>query len=228
MIDTNLQNVKLEILSKLDIFADLNNDELIGLADIAELSNFPKSTIIYREGDQPENIYIIGEGRIKSFSNSLSGRIIGGNVSKDIIGLHSLLTNEPRWLCAETVDNVIVLKVSRQDFLLYLKNKPTLQLKLLTRAEKMLQIMANRLKASTDSSADQRVIDILYGLYEKFGSLLPFKILEIASLAGLTRETTTRIMSRLRRNGIIKSRRNGIRIVDVDRLRILKQYWPII
>jgi CRP-like cAMP-binding protein len=228
MVDTKLQDIKLQILEKLDIFSDLNSDELLELANISELCNFPKSTIIYREGDQPEDIYIIGEGRIKSFSNSLSGRIIGGNVSKDIIGLHNLLTNEPRWLCAEAVDNVIVLKVSRQAFLLYLEKKPMLQLKFLMRAEKMLQIMSNRLKASVDSSADQRVIDILYGLYEKFGSLLPFKIVEIASLAGLTRETTTRIMGRLRRNGIVKSRRNGIRIVDVDRLRVLKQYCPII
>jgi CRP/FNR family transcriptional regulator len=228
MIDTNLPNVKLKILSKLDIFSDLNNDELLELINISELCSFPKSTIIYREGDQPEYIYIIGEGRIMSFSNSLSGRMIGGNVSKDIIGLHSLLTNEPRWLCAEAVDDVVVLRVNRQDFLLHLKNKPMLQLKLLVRADKMLQIMSNRLKALTDSSADQRVIDILYGLYEKFGSLLPFKIVEIASLAGLTRETTARIISRLRKNGIIKSRWNDITIVDIDRLKILTKYCPII
>jgi CRP-like cAMP-binding protein len=86
----------------------------------------------------------------------------------------------------------------------------------------------NRLNVLADCSADQRVIDVLYGLYEKFGLVLPFRMAEMAGLAGLTRETTIRVMSRLRKQGIIKSVRSGIVIMDIDRLRILKQYSPLL
>jgi CRP/FNR family cyclic AMP-dependent transcriptional regulator len=228
MINTDTRNIKFQILRKSDLFDDLTDDELLELASMAVLCAFTKGSTIFREGDQPEYIFIVGEGRIKFFSNSLSGRTIGAGVSEDIIGIHNLLTNEPRWLCTEALDDVIGLKLSRQDFLSYLKNKPMIQLKFLMRADKVLQLTYNRLKVLVDCSADQRVIDILYGLHEKFGSLLPFRIEEIASLAGLTRETTTRITRCLVKSGIIESGRKGVRVVDIDRLKVLKQYSPII
>jgi CRP-like cAMP-binding protein len=228
MIDINIQNIKLQILEKLDIFSDLNSDELLELANMSTLHTFTRGTIIFREGDKPEYIFFIGEGRIKTFGNLLSGRIVGSGTNVDIIGMHNLLTNEPRWLCAQAVDTVTGLKLGRQAFLSYLEKKPKLQLKFLTRAEKVLQIMHNRLKILIDCSAGQRVTDVLYGLYERSGPLLNFEIGEIASLAGLTRETTTRVTSRLVRQGIIESSRKGIRVLDIDRLKILKNYYPII
>ena len=85
----------------------------------------------------------------------------------------------------------------------------------------------NRVNDLVAGSADQRVIDVLYGLHEKFGSAFPFRVAEVANLAGLTRETTIRVLSRLNQDKIIKSSRNGITIIDINTLRTLKQRSPI-
>ena len=71
MIDTDLQNLKLQILKDLELFSDLNDDELIELANISVLCHLEKGTIIHRQGNYPEYVYIINQGRIKSFSHSL-------------------------------------------------------------------------------------------------------------------------------------------------------------
>lgn len=228
MIDIELQNQKLQILKNLELFSDLNDEELTELASVSILCHLEKGTIIYRQGNNPEYIYMINEGRIKSYSHSLSGRIIIANVSQDLIGLQNIVSGEPLWVSAEVMDTVTALKVHCQDFMIFLKQKPSLILKILKRAEKTMTCLFNRLNVLADCSADQRVIDGLYGLYEKFGLIVPFRMAEMAGLAGLTRETTIRVMSRLRKQGIIKSVRSGIVILDIDRLRILKQYSPLL
>jgi CRP-like cAMP-binding protein len=226
MIDTKRQDIKIQILKNSPFFSDLNDDDLRELSHISELRNFQKGTIIYREGDEPKFVYIISEGKIKSFSSSFSGRIIGGNISTDLIGLNNLFTGEARWLSAQTLDNVTVLRLSKKNFLSYILQRPKVQIKLLIRSERMLNIIYNRLKSSFDCSAHQRIVDMLYGFYEKFGPLLSFKMAEIASQTGLTRETTIRIMSSLKKNGIIEVTHNGVKITDVDGLRLLKLYTP--
>jgi CRP/FNR family cyclic AMP-dependent transcriptional regulator len=226
MIDTKAQDIKFQILKNLSDFSDLDDDDLLELSHISKLCNFPKGTIIYREGDEPDFMYIISEGRIKSFSSSFSGRTIGGNISSDLIGLNNLLSGDPRWLTAQTVDDVTALRISRQDLLSYLPQRPKVQMKFLIRSDRMLNIIANRLMASFDCSAQQRIVDVLYGLYEKFGPLLSLKMAEIASQTGLTRETTIRIVSRLRKKGTVEVIHNGIRIKDANGLRLLKLYTP--
>jgi CRP/FNR family transcriptional regulator, cyclic AMP receptor protein len=227
MIEINLKQHEIQTLKNVEIFSDLDEDELIALANISVGCSFPKGTVIYREEDKPEFIYVIAEGRIKSFSHSLSGKVIIANISKDVIGLQNIVSGKPLWVSAEAMEDVRTLRLSRQDFLAFIKPRPLLLLKLLKRAEQTMNSLFNRLNDLIDSSADQRVIDILFALHEKFGSALPFRIAEVASLAGLTRETTIRVLSRLTKDRIIKSNRTGITIIDVNTLRTHKQHFPI-
>jgi CRP/FNR family transcriptional regulator len=229
MIDRDLLNVKVDILKKFDIFSDLHESELIELAKISKLCNLKKGTLIYREGDPSKYLYIISQGKTKSFCNAMSGRIIGETISENIIGVHNLLTGEPRWACAVAVDNVIMLRVRNKDFISYLQNKPMLIFKFWNRTNYKLNIVSNRLRAFIDCSAEQKVIDVLYGLHEKSNSFLPlhFKLEDIASICGLTRETTARITGHLKRDGIIESNYHGIRIKDISKLENLKRYYPI-
>ena len=228
IVDTELTTQKLQILKNLELFSDLDEDELIELANVSSFCHLEKGTIIYRQGNNPEYIYIISQGKIKSYSHSLSGRIVIANVAQDLIGLQNIVSGEPLWVSAEVMDSTTALKVHSQDFISFIKHKPSLILRILKRAEKTMTCLFNRLNVLADCSADQRVIDVLYGLYEKFGLMLPFRMAEMAGLAGLTRETTIWVMSRLRKQGIIKSVRSGIVILDIDRLRILKQYSPLL
>lgn len=226
MAYTNLQDVKVKILKNWDVLSDLSDYDLHLLADISELCNIKKDTYIYREGDEPDYMYIIVSGKIQSFSSALSGRIIGGNVSKDTIGMNSMISGQPRWLSAKAKENLVTLKIRRKDFVSYISQRPALQMKFLIQADQLLCILANKIKASWDCSAQQRVFDMLYGFYEKFGPLLSFKMEEIANHTGLTKETTIRVMSLLRKKGVIEVSRNGIRIKDADELRQLKLYAP--
>jgi CRP-like cAMP-binding protein len=228
MSNIELQNIKLEILKKQSLFTVLDDRDLRELAGISELCNISKNTILFNEGDDPRFVYIIKEGRIKSFKSTLSGRVTIANVSRDIIGLQNIISGNPLWVSGESMDDVSALKISRQDFLKYINQKPLLLVKILERAESTMNNLFNRVNELVDCSAGQRVIDILYGLYEKFGVILPFRMTEIASLTGITRETAIRVISRLKKDKIIASGRHQIVIKDFDKLRLLRQYSDLI
>ena len=214
------------MLKKWGLLSGLNDADLLEFADLLESCNFKKGTYLYREGDTPEYMYFIVSGKIQSFSNTLSGKIVGGNITEEIIGLNSMMSGQPRWLSAKAQENLVTFRVHRDDIIAYLIKRPELQMKFLIQADKLLHILYNRVKSSYDCSAQQRVYSMLFGLYEKFGLSLPFKMDDIANHTGLTRETTIRVMSLLRKKGIIKVGRGNIKIIDVEKLRLFEQYSP--
>ena len=219
-------DIKLQVLKKWNMLSDLSDDDLLEFADMLELCHIKKGTYIYREGDNPDYMYFIVRGKVQSFSNTLSGRTIGGNITQEVIGLNSMMSGQPRWLSAKAQENLVTLRVHREDIISYLLKRPALQMKFLIQADKLLHILYNRIKSSYDCSAQQRVYGMLFGLYEKFGPSLPFKMDDIASHTGLTRETTIRVMSLLRKNGIIEVSRGSIKVVDAEKLKLFEQYSP--
>jgi len=104
-------------------------------------------------------------------------------------------------------------------------------------AVNVLDIMAGRLQASRDSlfelstlPVDQRIARILYRLAEKFGEQddefglliqMPLTRKDLADMAATTTETASRIISRLKKDGIIHAGRQWIAIEDLQELENL-------
>ena len=91
----------------------------------------------------------------------------------------------------------------------------------------MLTNMLVALVAQVADDAFARVAKLVLHLGANHGELrdgrtrLPVRIThqDIASMAGVNRQTVTRILSELRRQGILALARAGIAILDIDRLR---------
>jgi CRP-like cAMP-binding protein len=67
--------------------------------------------------------------------------------------------------------------------------------------------------------AEQRLAQALMGLMKKFGAIVPLTRQELAEIAGTTHETAIRTLSRLAKDGIIRSSRGQLTILKADRLR---------
>ena len=66
---------------------------------------------------------------------------------------------------------------------------------------------------------EQRVAKTLLKLSSKLGHSLPFTRQEVADMAGTTPETTIRVMSRLRAQGVIRSARGKTIILNEGKLK---------
>jgi CRP-like cAMP-binding protein len=230
MTNIELTAKKIAILKTFELFPGLDNAAYKELAGLASKSDFSKGEMIFREGDEPEYVYIVYKGKIKFFNSSASGKIITARVSNghDLTGLGSFFSGQKRWLSALAVDDVKALKIRRNDFTLYINKHPEIMMNIIGIMERYLHGIYNRFKASVSYTVEQRTFDCIYNLYEHFGGTLPFSEEEIGGLVGTTRETVVRALSQLKKEGIISSSREKITIVDPDRLQKLMKESPII
>ena len=65
---------KKEIIGSSSLFEGLPEQQIIDIADIAVLKTYQRGENIFFEGDEGDGFYMVGEGRVKIFKVSLSGK----------------------------------------------------------------------------------------------------------------------------------------------------------
>jgi len=207
---------KVQILNYSSIFSSLNDEELAKLADLTVERNFMPNEFIFWEGDSPEWLYIVAEGKVKALKHSSSGKefIIAFFESGEIFGEVAVFEDKPYPASAQTVTTASVLAIQKEDFLTFLSQRPQVALKIINMLGGRLRDAQNRLKDFAGGRVEQRLASVLLMLSFKMGATLPFTRQEIADMAGTTIETTIRIMSQFKDRGIIRSTRGKIMIIN--------------
>jgi CRP-like cAMP-binding protein len=212
---------KIKVLKKQPSLAHLGEDGLQEIADLATACHFEKGEFIFQEGDPPDFFYVVQEGRVKLFKESFSGKIFTSIVAHCGDTLHAVVLFEgrPRWLSAQAMDKVIVIRIRREEFLSFFTKHPSTLLKVIDILGEEMHSAHERLIDIIGERVDQRVLNVLNMLSSKFGTTLFFTCEELADLVGTTTETVIRVIGRLKKSGIIRSGRGRFIILDEARLR---------
>jgi CRP-like cAMP-binding protein len=96
-----------------DLFKDIPAEEVFYVAQIVEEERLPASTTFIKEGDVGDSLYIIVTGEVIAHKD---GKELTKLVKGDCLGEIALLDQEPRSANCTTVDEAILLKISRDDF----------------------------------------------------------------------------------------------------------------
>lgn len=130
------------------------------------LKHFPKGAVLFDEGDEGEEIYIIRTGRVAIKKRVPHGEVVLAVLEKgDFFGEMALLERIPRTASAEMVEDGDLIVLGSQDFDEMLKNIPEM-------AVRMLRKYSLRLRETT------RQIEELKGAGEEGGALRPGSTLE--------------------------------------------------
>jgi CRP/FNR family transcriptional regulator len=217
-----------KIIKSSSIFSGLNDDDLGELAKLAIERNFMSNEFIFLDGDSPDWLYIIAEGRVKIVKHSSSGKdfIIAFFHSDEMFGEVAVFENKPYPASAQAITQTRLVGIKREDFLTFLANRPQVALRIINILGGRLREAQNRLRDFAGERVEQRLASILFMLSSKLGLTLPFTRQEIADMAGTATETTIRIMSQLKERGIIRSIRGKIIILDKEKLRLLSEGPP--
>ena len=155
---------KLNILMKGEIFRDLPKEALGAIARAAQYQVAPQHTIISREGDPAEGLYIISSGRVRIFRRNEKGREIDLAIQGpgEVFGEMALLTGEPRSADVEALEEVHLMVVSKDHFDRIVRDFPDISKiflkemrRWLLRGEKFIELEAGKArKASRISWVD--------------------------------------------------------------------------
>jgi CRP-like cAMP-binding protein len=216
---------KVKALKRADIFDGLDSSELASLATIAFEKRYKAGDFAFREEDPPQSFYVIADGRIKVSKSSPSGRefIVTFFSMGEVFGEVAVFAGMPYPASAQAVVDTEVIGIRREDLLRLLSTNPEVALKIINVLGERLRDAMGRLRDLAGERVEQRIAGILLMLHKKLGPELPFTRREIADMSGTTVETAIRIMGRLTGEGIIKSTRGRITVVDGEKLRRLSR-----
>jgi CRP-like cAMP-binding protein len=216
-------NENIKVFSRSPFFGHMSEGHLRKLASLATDCSFKKGDFVFRERDTSDFFYIVKQGLIKCFKQSASGKQLVAymaNASDSLNGI-IIFSGYPHFLSALVIEDAVLLRIKREDYLSVIKKDNESLIEMIVTAGQLLSSAYHRLIDVVGERADQRIYNILYLLFKKFGTTLRFSGEEIGELAGTTTETATRVLMKLKQEKVIQSSRREIQVLDEMALEAL-------
>jgi len=217
-----MENIKIEFLKNIQLFTSLTEKELLDVSHKIVVKEFSKNEIILHEEDTNVFMYIILIGKVKAVQTTEEGKeiILAIHQADEFFGEISLIDGKTSSARVVAIEDSLIAIVSRKNFysLIFSQSKVL---------DQLLQILCGRLRESWKRihilnfrDAQQRVRMLFVILSNDSGEKTPDGVVinvklthqEIADMTGLTRETVTRELNKLRRKGDITIARKFIRL----------------
>jgi CRP-like cAMP-binding protein len=212
-----------ELLKHSSVFAALDEAENEALSFLAKEKSLVQDENIFWEGDQSDWFYIISQGKVKIFKSASQGKEITLSFfgPGEIFGEVAVLENKPYPASAQAITATRLIGIKKADFWEYMLKHPPIALKIISVLSSRLREAQSRLRDMAGERVEQRLARILLMLSAKLGSTLPFTRQELSDMAGTTTETTIRVLSQWKEQGVIRSVRGKIIIIDDKKLKEL-------
>jgi CRP-like cAMP-binding protein len=218
-----------DVLRRSLIFSGLDEGDLDALSKLTVRQAFKSGEFVFWEGDSPDRFYVVASGRVKVLKHSSLGKefVVAFFGPGDIFGEVAVFEGRPYPASVQVISDTEVLGIGRDKFMAFLSGHPEVSLRIINMLGGRLREAQSRLNALAGERAEQRVAKTLLMLSAKLGQSLPFTRQEIADMSGTTIETTIRVMSRMKRAGIIRTLRGRAEILDGTRLKLLSEGPPL-
>ena len=209
----------------------LQEDKLKEFSNISSEKKFQNKTNIFLQQDDAKNIYNITEGNVKIYQLIDDGRIqiIGFLYPGDFFGSYK---NGKYNYCAEAIGDVRVCIFEQKKLDEYIDKNMVLAKELLNQTSHELTLAQDRMGVLGKLDATERLAKFLMNISEQRKRIgwqnnpisLPMTRQDIADYLGLTIETVSREVSKLKTSNIIKVLSSKqIYINDFDKLSNLSK-----
>lgn len=218
-----------EFLKSVILFKDLPAKELDKVAKLFTEKSFPKYTVIFQEGAAGDLLFIIKSGVVKISKEANDGRVktLALLNQGEIFGEMSVLSGESRSANAETLTETSTVAIQREDFHALVEKNPSISLHIIrTLIDRLIQA-DRQIKNLALGNSRAKIADILIQLSAEFGGEgadtdkvgVRLTHQELADLAGLARETTTKLLNEFVKDDAIILKDREIEILDKKKLQ---------
>jgi CRP/FNR family transcriptional regulator len=196
------------------LFCNLPESALQELNEIKSTAVYPKSAMLFIEGQQPRGVFVLCAGRVKLSTSSKDGKTIITKISDpgDVLGLNATISNRPYEVTAEMVEPGQANFIARDAFLHFLREHGEVAVR-----------VAEQLSRNYYTAYEEiRTLGLTSSPSEKFAKLLlswsvdsrdaakPSQVRmtltheEIAEMIGTTRETVSRLFSEFKKKQLLQ------------------------
>lgn len=211
---------RVDFLHSVPFLVSIEEPDLTWLASFARSCRLGRNDFTYHAGEPANALYIIQEGRLKVSKGSSAGREVAVGVMGpcDFVGCCAMLDGVRMPCTACAVEPVRLLVLPRERLTEVLSQHPAAALQLTQEFVRRLRGAHSHIKSLALDPVERRVIAVLVELGERFSTPkdgesripLPITRQQIAELSGASGDTVCRVISKLRRNHMLRTDRRNI------------------
>lgn len=210
---------KSEALSRTSLFAGLTPAEVAALAHRAVERRYAPGEVLFYEGDECTGLFVLGQGSVKIFKASSTGREVMLSVESapSSVAEVPLFDGGPFPATVSAIDETVAYIISKQDFRQVCRQNPEVPLKVLAIVGRRLRGLVGIVESVTFGSVRQRLARTLLEFGEQAGSnKFPFPVThqELALRLGTVREVVSRNLSRFQAEGLIRIQAREVTLLD--------------
>ncbi len=178
------------------------------------------------EGAPVQGLFFIYKGKSKVMQTGINGReqIVRFCKEGEIIGHRGFAVGDQYHISAEALEDTVICNFSNRIMLELLQELPALTYEMMLFYAKELNVSETKVRKIAQMTVRERVVDTLLYIDRKFGQtnqLLDLQLTrkEIADFSGTTEEQVIRILSILKKEGVIRSLGKKIGISETQKLK---------
>ena len=217
------------LLARTEVFEGLEERELVEVAHVAVPRSWEQGEVIFREGDEGDTCYVLKSGAVILTREHQDGRMValaevraGG-----MFGEMAMFRDEARSATAECLEDTSAVALLARDVQRLIRQNPDIALKLLHALADRVGRTTERLLQQSFQTVAGRVASALFAqVSARQGEGAPERDVlvratqaEIAQLAGTSRESASRFLATLEREGVVSLGRGKVTVHEPERLR---------
>ncbi len=210
-----------DLLRATGLFSDIDEEGITFIAQEAALRRLRRGDVIFREGERPDQLYVVLEGRIAIVNRSSDGResVISLMEHGDLFGEMGLLDGMGRSADARALETSRVASIPYEPVRAAFDERPE-------RLWSVVALLAQRIRAVDAALADSVFLDVAGRTAKRLLELagerdtfqLPVTQEELAGMVGASRERVNKALSSFVRLGWIDQADRRYRILDREQL----------
>lgn len=185
-----------------------------------------KSHQFILEGAPIQGLFFVYRGKIKTVKTGIYGREQIVRFTKDggIVGFRGFGTSKRYLIGAYALEDTILCNFGNDEMMDILKNVPEFTFDLMLFYAEELNKSENDIRKIAQMNVRERVVDTLLYIYRKFGQPKNFLDVElsrrdIADFAGTTEEQVIRVISSMKKEGLINVDGKKLGLIQIEKLR---------
>jgi CRP/FNR family cyclic AMP-dependent transcriptional regulator len=211
------------LISETMLFAGLDDDALAKVVEAGKDLEMRRGDVLFREGDDPDELFVVLSGRIAIANKSIDGResMVALMEEGDLFGEMGLFDGRSRSAEARALETSVVTAVPYGPVRNLYQDDPAL-------LWRVVAMLAGRLRTMDAALADSVFLDVtgrtakrlldLAGEEDEFS--LPITQEELAGMVGASRERVNKAIASFIRLGWIKQIDRTYRITNREQLTI--------
>jgi CRP/FNR family transcriptional regulator, cyclic AMP receptor protein len=213
--------IDVDLLTGTELLAELDPDAIAPIVDAAERLELRRGDVLFREGDEPDRLYVVESGRVAIANRSNDGResVMALMERGDLFGEMGLLDGLGRSAAARALEPSAVIAIPYPPVKAVFDHRPEL-------LWGVVALLAGRLRSMDAALADSVFLDVTGRTAKRLLELangsddfvLPVTQEELAGMVGASRERVNKAIASFVRLDWIEQSDRRYRILDREQL----------